>query len=156
MRRVDLLLCPVLFRESETQGADEQSPRGEGSVQQFKSIAIIGAVADRERYSNKAVRAYKAKGYTVFPISLRDAEIEGVKAYRSIGEVPGMVDAASLYVNARVGVQLLEDIARKGVKLLFVNPGAESDELVAEARKLGLNPILACSILTIGVDPKAL
>jgi len=122
-------------------------------LRQFKSIAIIGAVTDRERYSNKAVRAYKAKGYDVFPVSLRDAEIEGLKAYRSIGDLPGNVDAASLYVNPKTGIQLLDDIASKGVKLLFINPGAESDELVTKARKLGLNPILACSIVSIGMDP---
>lgn len=122
-------------------------------MRQFKSIAIIGAVTDRERYSNKAVRAYKAKGYDVFPVSLRDAEIEGLKAYRSIGDLPGNVDAASLYVNPKTGIQLLDDIASKGVKLLFINPGAESDELVTKARKLGLNPILACSIVSIGMDP---
>jgi len=122
----------------------------------FKSIAIIGAVSDRERYGNRAVRAYKAKGYAVFPVSLRDAEIEGLKAYRSIGDVPGNVDAASLYVNPKIGIQLLDDMARKGVRLVFVNPGAESDELVAKARKLGLNPILACSIVSIGMDPAAL
>jgi hypothetical protein len=34
-----------------------------------------------------------------------------------------------------------------------VNPGAESDELVAEARRLGLKPILACSILDLGLFP---
>lgn len=125
-------------------------------MQRFKSIAIIGAVTDRERYGNKAVRAYKARGYAVFPVSLRDAEIEGLKAYRSIADVPGNVDAASLYVNPKVGIQLLKEIASKGVKLLFVNPGAESDELVAKAKRMGLNPILACSIVSIGMDPAAL
>jgi len=122
-------------------------------MQQFKSIAIIGAVTDRDRYSNKAVRAYKAMGYAVYPVSLRDSEIEGLKAYPSILDVPTRVDAASLYVNPKIGIQLLKDIASKGAKVLFVNPGAESEELVAEAKRLGLNPILACSIASLGVDP---
>jgi predicted CoA-binding protein len=125
-------------------------------LKQYKSIAIIGAVADRNRYSNKAVRAYKTKGYAVFPVSLRDAEVEGLKAYRSVKDVPGDVEVASLYVNPRIGMQLLDEMAEKGVKLLFVNPGAESEELVAKAKKLGLNPILACSIISIGMDPQAL
>lgn len=120
----------------------------------FKSIAIIGAVSNRNRYSNKAVRAYKSRGYVVFPISVRNQVVEGLKAYRSIADVPGKVDAASLYVNPKVGIELLDDIAKKGVKLLFVNPGAESDELMKRAEELGLNPILACSIMSLGMDPE--
>jgi hypothetical protein len=120
----------------------------------IRSIAIIGAVNDRERYSNKAVRAYRNKGYTVYPVSIRNSEIEGLRAYRSILEIPGKVDAASLYVNPEAGLGLLEDIAKKGVKLLYVNPGAESEELIAKAEELGLNPILACSMLSIDVDPE--
>lgn len=123
-------------------------------MERFRSIAIVGASSDRNRYSNKAVRAYKAKGYKVFPVSLRDTEIEGLRAYRSIAEVPGKLDAASLYVNPEVGITLLRDIAKKGVKLLFVNPGAESELLVREAKSIGLNPVLACSILSIGMNPE--
>jgi len=124
------------------------------NVQDFQSIAIIGAVNNRDRYSNKAVRAYKNRGYRVYPVSIRNDEIEGLKAYRSILDVPGDVDAASLYVNPGLGIKLLEDIQRKGVRTLFVNPGAESDELIERAESLGLNPLMVCSIMSIGVDPE--
>ena len=39
------------------------------------------------------------------------------------------------------------------VKELYLNPGTESDELVEKANKLGLKPILACSILAVGLKP---
>ena len=41
----------------------------------------------------------------------------------------------------------------KGVSELFVNPGAESDELMAEADRLGLNAVYACAIVDIGEHP---
>ena len=71
-------------------------------------------------------------------------------------DVPGDVDAASLYVNPGLGIELLDDIAKKGIKTLFVNPGAESNELVQKAESLGMRPLLVCSILSIGVDPEAM
>ena len=132
------------------------SDRVVGLMKEIKSIAIIGATTKRDRYSNKAVRAYRNKGYTVYPVSIRHEEVEGLKAYRSVKEIPGPVDAASLYVNASVGIKLLDDMVGKGVKTLFVNPGSESDELVEKARTLGLNPLLVCSILSIGVDPEGM
>ena len=123
-------------------------------MSEAKSIAIVGATTRRGRYSNKAVRAYKAKGYTVYPVSIRHEEVEGLKAYRSVKDIPGRVDMASLYVNPRVGMTLLKEMAEKGVETLFVNPGAESEELLERAESLGLDPILACSIMSLGIDPE--
>jgi predicted CoA-binding protein len=119
-----------------------------------KSVAVIGASNDRSKYGNKAVRAYLLNGFKVYPVNPREETIEGLKAYRSILEIPEEVDRATLYVPPKVGLKVIEEIAEKGVKELYFNPGSESDELVEKARKLGLNPILACSILAVGLDPE--
>lgn len=118
-----------------------------------KSVAVIGASNDRAKYGNKAVRAYLRSGFKVYPVNPKEETIEGLKSYRSILDIQTEVERASLYVPPKVGLKIIEEIARKGVKELYVNPGAESDELVNKARKLGLNPILACSILAVGLDP---
>jgi hypothetical protein len=44
----------------------------------------------------------------------------------------------------------------KGTKALYLNPGTDRDDVVAAARALGLDPILDCSILAIGVSPAQL
>ena len=119
-----------------------------------KSVAVIGASNDRSKYGNKAVRAYLLNGFRVYPVNPKEETIEGLKAYRSILEIPEEVDRATLYVPPNVGLKVIEEIAEKGVKELYFNPGSESDELVEKARKLGLNPILACSILAVGLDPE--
>jgi len=120
-----------------------------------KTVAIIGASADRSKFSNKAVRAFVRQGYTVIPIHPKETEIEGLKAYKSVVDVPGPIDMASLYVPPVVGERVLEEVARKGITELWVNPGAESPELVAKARGLGLKPIVACSIVGIGESPSS-
>lgn len=117
------------------------------------TVAIIGASNNRKKYSNKALRAYLLSGYKVYPVNPKEEIIEGIKSYRSILEIEDNIDRATLYVPPQVGVKLIDDIAKKGVKELYINPGAESDELVEKAKKLGLNPILACSILAIGMNP---
>ncbi|HYU79016.1 MAG TPA: CoA-binding protein, partial [Vicinamibacterales bacterium] len=60
---------------------------------------------------------------------------------------------ATMYVPPHIGEQLIEQIAQKGIRELWVNPGAESDALIAKARSLGLQPIEACSIMGIGLSP---
>ena len=121
------------------------------------TVAIIGASTDRRKFGNKAVRAFAAKGYQVFPINPTANEIEGHKAYRSVLDVPAdMLDRASLYLPPALGVQVLDEIARKGVGELWVNPGAESDELQEKADRLGINTIFACSIVGLGMNPAEL
>ena len=120
------------------------------------SVAIVGASADRSKYGNKAVRAYRAAGWNVHPVHPDLDEVEGLRCYRSVAEVPRPVDRVSLYVPPEVGIDLLAAIADAAPGELFVNPGAESDGLVARARELGLDPILACSIVDVGGDPRVL
>jgi uncharacterized protein len=117
------------------------------------AVAVIGASNDRAKYGNRAVRAYRRQGWTVYPVNPTLPVIEGLPAFARITDIPGPVDRATIYVPAAIGETLLAGIKAKGVRQFFVNPGAESDELIAEAERLGLEPIQACSIVDIGEVP---
>jgi predicted CoA-binding protein len=118
-----------------------------------KVVAVIGASNNRRKFGNRAVRAYRDQGYTVVPVNPHEADVEGIKSYKSILDVPGPVDMASFYVPPEIGEQVIAEVAQKGVAEVWLNPGAESDELIARARALSINPIVACSIVAIGQDP---
>jgi predicted CoA-binding protein len=63
---------------------------------------------------------------------------------------------ASFYVPPEVGEEIIGDVARKQIAEVWLNPGAESDELIARARALSITPIVACSIVAIGRNPYSL
>lgn len=118
------------------------------------TVAVIGASSDRSKYGNKSVRAHLAQGYDVFPVNPKGGEIEGLTAYTSVRDVPvESLDRVSMYLPPAIGITVLEDIAAKGCLELFFNPGSESEEIVARAEELGLNPIIACSIVDVGQSP---
>jgi predicted CoA-binding protein len=117
------------------------------------SVAVIGASADRSKYGNKAVRAYLHQKWTVYPVNPHVAEVEGLKAYASLRDVKGKVDRIAIYLPPEVGLTVLEDIAATPHREFFVNPGAESAELLAAARALGLDPLQTCAILEVGESP---
>lgn len=117
------------------------------------SVAVIGASNARHKYGNKAVRAYLRQGWTVYPVNPTETTVEGLKVYPTLADVPGPVDRVSMYVPPAVGVTLLDAVKAKGAPELFLNPGSESDELLARATALGLEPIQACSIVDIGERP---
>jgi predicted CoA-binding protein len=92
----------------------------------------------------------------VIPINPHEREIEGLRAYASVLDVPGPIDVASFYVPPRVGERVIDDVAAKKIPEVWLNPGAESDALTARARALSIKPIIACSIVAIGRNPYTL
>ena len=118
------------------------------------TIAIIGASTDRHKFGNKAVRAYAARGYDVYPVHPHAAVIEGLRAYAQVSDVPlEYLDRVSIYVPPDTCLQLLADLAKKPVGEVWFNPGADSPAVLAEAEALGLPVVVGCSIVDVGVNP---
>ena len=117
-------------------------------------VAVIGASNNRAKFGNRAVRAYRAEGWTVYPVHLDADEIEGIPAFKSILDIPEQVHRATLYLPPDRVLGVLRDIARKGVEAMYLNPGAESAAVLALSRELGIHAITACSIVEIGRSPQ--
>jgi predicted CoA-binding protein len=122
-------------------------------VRMTQTIAVIGASSNRNKFGNKALRAFVKRGYTVIPINLREHEVEGLQAYPSVLDVPGRIDLATLYVPPSAGIRVMDEIAKKGIGEVWLNPGADTAEVLTRARQLGLRTTRLCSILAIGESP---
>lgn len=118
-----------------------------------QTIAILGASTDRNKYGNAAVRTYVDKGWTVYPVNPKADEIEGVKAYASVADVPQPIHRVSVYLPPQILVNVLDDIAAANPDEVWLNPGSESGEVLERASQLGLNVIQACSIVDQGATP---
>ena len=121
-----------------------------------QSIAIIGASRDRKKFGNKAVRAFLSQGWTVYPVHPTEKEIEGLTVFASVLDIPGAVDEASLYVPPQRVIPILDEIAKKGIKTVWFNPGTEDPEALEYAEDLRLDPVIACSIVGLGMNPHKL
>lgn len=118
------------------------------------TVAILGASSDRSKFGNKSVRAHLQQGYDVYPVNPRGGEIEGLTAYASLADVPvDKLTRISVYLPPHIGVNVMEEVAAKGCDELWLNPGSDGEEVVAKARQVGLDPIVACSIVDVGTSP---
>lgn len=118
-----------------------------------RTVAVVGASNNRRKYGNKALRAFRHRGYTVIPINPNEQAVEGIRAYASVLDAPGVIELATVYVRPAVGEPLMAELAARGIQEVWLNPGADDAAVVARARAVGIEPTLACSIRGIGEDP---
>jgi len=116
-------------------------------------VAVVGASRDRNKFGNKAVRAHLNRGFDVYPVNLHEKEIEGLDVYRSVLDIPAEIDRVIVYLPPETTSDVLDDIAQKGTKEIYFNPGSWNDRVVAKANAAGLNVIIECAIIAIGESP---
>ena len=126
-----------------------------GAIERFlsaKRFAVLGASADREKYGNKVFRCYLQHGRDAIPVNPRLAEVEGVTAYPEVSAIPGAIEAVSIITPPAVTEATIPALAKKGVKRLWMQPGAESDRAIHAAEAAGMEVIAGgpCLLVVLG------
>lgn len=117
--------------------------------------AVVGASTNREKYGNKVLRAYMERGVEVYPINPKAEEVEGLRAYAGLADLPARVRGISVITPPKITLTVVEEAARQGIEFVWMQPGAESPEAVARARDLGLKVIAdgSCFLVVSGIHP---
>ena len=94
-----------------------------------RAVAVIGASTKELHIGNRVIRNLIDFGYKgeIYPINPKADEIRGLKAYKSILDVPGPVDVVHMVIPARFVPQAVEDCGKKGVKHIIINSGGFSE-----------------------------
>ncbi len=103
--------------------------------------AVVGASTDRTKYGNRVLRAYRHKGWKVYPINPREPEIEGLTAYPDLKSLPETPRGVSIITPPAVTERIVAEAADAGARFVWMQPGAESPEAIRIARERGLEVI---------------
>ncbi len=110
--------------------------------------AVVGASNDRKKFGNRIYRDLLAAGYTVYPVNPNEAHVEGAPAYATLADLPEQPQVVDVVVPSWVGQKIAQQTAEAGIRLFWLQPGAESDELILRAEALGLDVIHhACAMV---------
>ena len=102
-----------------------------------RAVAIVGASTKELSIGNVIIRNLQEYGYkgAIYPINPTAPDVRGIKAYKSLSEVPGEVDLAHIIIPAKFVPQTIEECGRKGIKAVVINSAGFS-EMGEEGKKL--------------------
>lgn len=112
-------------------------------------VAVLGASANPERYSNKAVVMLLEHGYRVTPVNPSGAEIQGIISAKSLEDINGPVDTLTMYVNAERSTALQDNILKLNPKRIIFNPGSENSKLEEACLDAGIMIEQACTLVLL-------
>ena len=103
-----------------------------------KSIAVVGASPNPLKFGNRYLEALIHAGYRgeLYPVNPGGGEISGLRAYPTVGEIPGPVDYVIVAIPAQHALDVLDDCAVKGVKVVQFFTAGFSETGEEEGRRL--------------------
>lgn len=114
-------------------------------------FAVVGASQDRNKYGNKVLRCYLQNNLAVVPVNPTASEVEGLAAYPSLTSVPGPIDAVSIITPPKVTEQVVNEALARGIKNIWMQPGAESSPAIQAAEAAGANVIAGGPCLLVAL-----
>jgi len=104
-------------RPSSQTRSQEEIVAGMNRIMRPDTVAVIGASAEEGKIGNSVMKNLLSGGYqgTIYPIHPKADTILGLKAYRSVKDVPGPVDVAVFAIPAQFVAAALTECGEKGV-----------------------------------------
>ena len=111
------------------------------SMFKARSVAVPGASNDPSKFGYMMVQTIKESGFTgnIYPVNLKEKEIQGLACYPDIENIPEPVDTVQVLVPAKFVPGILKNAAAKGTKCVGICSGGFREmgnfELEAEVIK---------------------
>jgi hypothetical protein len=100
-----------------------------------KVFAVAGANQDPEKYGHEVLSALVAGGYTVFPINPKYREIDGIKCYGSLKDLPEKPEVVISALAPGNTERMVPQVKELGIEILWMPPGCWSEAAVEACRK---------------------
>jgi uncharacterized protein len=108
---------------------------------QARTIAVVGASANTDKPAHRIPSYLQSQGYRIVPVNPRGGELLGERAYRSLLEVPAPVDVVDVFRPPAEAETVARDAVAIGAKVLWFQPGTDTDEAVRLAAEAGLEVV---------------
>jgi predicted CoA-binding protein len=118
----------------------------------MEHVAILGASNNSSRYSYKAQNKLVENGHVVYPVSLKEQEVLGVKSYSSLKEIDQTIDTITVYINPTHFHKVVNDIVTLKPQRVIFNPGSESPAEMKVLEEAGISTEAACTLVLLATN----
>jgi len=106
-----------------------------------KRFAIAGSFKNENKYAYKILKTLIKKGYEAYPVNPRINNVNGIKCYKRISDIPLGVDVVSLVTPSLISEAIVKECAEQAVEKIWLQPGAESEKAIKFCHDNGMNVI---------------
>lgn len=113
-----------------------------------KTIAVVGCSTDPTKAAHDVPRYMKSQGYRIIPVHPKAPEILGERAYPNLEAIPERVDIVNIFRPSEEAPAIVQQAAKIGAKVVWMQTGIESEEAYSIGRKAGLEVVMDTCIGT--------
>jgi uncharacterized protein len=114
-----------------------------------KTVAILGASANPERFAFKAYKLLEDFGHKTHLVNPARPKIENAKVYATLEEIKTPIDTLTLYVGPKISATLEDSILKLHPQRVIFNPGTENPELEKKLRQVGIETVEGCTLVML-------
>lgn len=111
-----------------------------------KSLAVVG-VSRTRGFGNEAFKALMKRGYTAYPVNSQADTVEGERCYRSLRDLPVLVDGVVVVVPPVQAERVVADCVSLGIRRVWLQQGAESEATIRLCHENGIEPVTKSCIM---------
>ncbi len=111
------------------------------AVKKGNVIAVVGASNNPDKYGYKIYKDLKDAGYKVYPVNAREQEVQGDTAYPTLSSLPEKPDVIDIVTPPQVTENIVREAQQQGIDIVWMQPGAESQEAIAFCKQSGVKEI---------------
>ena len=111
--------------------------------------AVLGATPREEKFGYRLYKRLKDRGYTVYPVNPNAEVVDGDKCYPTLSSLPEVPAIVDVVVPEAVGITAMQECKNLGISTVWLQPGADTPDVIAAAEALDLTVIRDCVLVQL-------
>jgi predicted CoA-binding protein len=117
-----------------------------------RKMAVAGASRNPKKFGGAIFMELKEKGFDLYPINPNAEEIQGIKCYKSVDELPAGVEHLFIVTSKSETDALAEAAVKKGMKMVWIQQKSETMKAVKTIEEAGI-PLIYKRCIMMFADP---
>lgn len=113
---------------------------------QFKNWAVVGDVLNEGKFACSIAKKLERKDYNVFKVNPRS---DDPQVYKSLKDIKDKVDVIDLVITPKIGIEVVKEASELGIDKIFIQPGAESREIINFCKEKGIKVYEGCVLVEL-------